>query len=1112
MDLPAKSDGTDFGRQPSTLRRFFTRTFSRRKTSKKKLDASVFSPQEHTEHTVNPTISAPETDLPVLRAQTLENQERQSPQLAVEDSTSKSADQSIEEISDGLRTPPWSYVPIPADSVATILAGSETAEFGCLRPKKIGGTPQSLRASKLSSENMSCRVVSPLLRSRNDALKPLSRGTDTKLVRAGYGTNQERGTQVMMMTTQHGDWDEFMDCYARGQYSLCKPPPPPRGRPNFKYFVPPMPPNEGKRLVEVAQYDVAYSSEFAEACRDLIATARKSFGLRGVSVSLIAKNAQIVKAEIGLNTNMIDRKVSLEGNTILSLEPIVICDTLLDWRFAKNPLVTNFPSIGFWASAPIISPAGHAIGAFSIWDAYPREDLTFVQRRQLQGFADAAMNEMERASSRLLPSTAAQCTANVLEDDRVSMYSAEGFDLPDAPRSKRSGKREVVERAPATGINIIPPYRGRRVAYINKRRSVRKKQVLATPTNLVQDSVTGFHDQNENAEGRADTDGFSSVSEDPQFNTLGHEEVNVNFRTPESQEERYSAGEDVPNWLSDYFDSHGQVRYSSAVHNRAQRLRDKEKFLFAGSSSTENISRLPCSPALPLNRRSPFREVTNTNTVLAILAKVAAISLGLDVAYFIEVGKSTASEEHEAELDRLLYGDILGSPVPEKEDPVDGIRLSKRLLAAYGIMRDDPEFDSKLHYRALNSQFGLAYHNSTEKSSSYYGILIPFRRYFHNIRSLRSYSGDKLSTELSSGRMSSASSTSDRISTSKNPVQSCPPTSQFASCGSSNRRDLSMIEDSGNATLIAINQELSMATEGIENLSTLAKNQSYAATVPLQSRSQTPNVISVSLPTDTSLPTDVAVPTSGPPSQDPRQPESNGEVTGEPDAKALDVTTTSPMIASPRAVRLRLPVQPESGEGPASADSASTAYSNQTSQSTTDRSTPATSINVSPSEVAKPVPVAVLPTPNRGLEQDDIPSLLRAKSIDSRMNMSNQASAIAKKRIKLTIDTTGNKQVTGSQAVHKTSMAMVDIHCQPSVSRSYTSAVATTGSSSHLTSGEDENTDSDADADAVIAKFPCDGGVVFGGFSAAKKEYSQSDMEFIDKFKALVNEGIEWIR
>jgi hypothetical protein len=185
--------------------------------------------------------------------------------------------------------------------------------------------------------------------------------------------------------------------------------------------------------------------------------------------------------------------------------------------------------------------------------------------------------------------------------------------------------------------------------------------------------------------------------------------LRVTFRTPKGQE---GVSEDSPNLRSDFFDRDGRAGYSSALYNRSQRLFEKDKLLFADSSSIESFSRLPRSPALPFCRRSPFRELTNTYSFLAILAKVAAISLGLDVAYFIEVGKSTSSDEHHAELDRLLYGDILGSPAPPEKDPVDGLRLSKRLLAAYGIMRDDPDFDAKLHYRALNSPFGLAYHNS----------------------------------------------------------------------------------------------------------------------------------------------------------------------------------------------------------------------------------------------------------------------------------------------------------------------------------------------------------------------------------------------------------------
>ncbi|KAK9360228.1 hypothetical protein V1504DRAFT_158123 [Lipomyces starkeyi] len=703
MDSPTKSSGTNIGREPSTLRKFLTRTFSRRKMSKQKLNASViFTPQVHI---VDPTVSTPETDVPDLGPQTSENQGRQSCEKAVGDTNSKEGDHSIPEIDKGART--RSYVPVPTENMATILAGAETAEFGCSRPTKLGDALQTLRASKLSSMNETCRVASPVVRSRNDTLRRLWRGADINSVKPGHGPSQERETQTMMMTTQYGDWDEFMDCYARGQYCLGTPPPPPRGRPNFKYFVPPLPPNEERRLVEVAKYDITYGPEFSTVCSNLLVAARKSFGLRGTSISLLTGEAQIVKAEIGLNRNVIDRKISLEANTILSLEPIVISDTLQDWRFAKNPLVINFPSIGFWASAPIISPVGHPIGAFSIWDAYPREGITFAQRRQLQGFADAAMNEIEREHSRHMSPKALHNIEADSKDDGASMYSAEEFDYPDAPRTKRTNA--VLENISEKDVHITTHCRSHRVANIKGRRSTRKKLVLAPPMDQLQKKIAVCQDQKENTILPAVAD-VARGNEDLAINPLqSNEELRVTFRTPKGQE---GVSEDLPNLLSDFFDRDGRAGYSSALYNRSQRLFEKEKLLYADSSSIESFSRLPRSPALPFCRRSPFRELTNTYSFLAILAKVAAISLGLDVAYFIEVGKSTSSDEHHAELDRLLYGDILGSPAPPEKDPVDGLRLSKRLLAAYGIMRDDPDFDAKLHYRALNSPYGLAYHNS----------------------------------------------------------------------------------------------------------------------------------------------------------------------------------------------------------------------------------------------------------------------------------------------------------------------------------------------------------------------------------------------------------------
>ncbi|KAK9365459.1 hypothetical protein V1509DRAFT_377650 [Lipomyces kononenkoae] len=550
------------------------------------------------------------------------------------------------------------------------------------------------------------RPASPADRLLKDTLVPLSRGADYKVANAVHGKGQERQTQRMMMTTQYGDWDEFMDCYAKGLYNIGSPPPPPRGRPNFKYFVPPVPPNDEIRLMDVTKYNIEGGPKFSKACGSLLAAARKHFRLRGASISLLTEEAQIVKAEIGLSRNVIDRKISLEGNTILSLDPIVIGDTLQDWRFAKNPLVIHFPSIAFWASAPIISPAGLHIGAFSIWDAYPREGITIAQRRELQRFADCAMNEIEREYLRHTPSAVVHNIEARQNDDDVSLYSAEEFDYSDAPRPKKSSKNAAFEDCSDNPVSVPSPGRSRRVANI-KRRQV---GILAPAIDQMENKEWPSQAQKENTNRIAVTDTARDNESDAGRQAQGTDVLRVTFKTRDPQEDRYRVSED--RWRSHRVPDDGHTRLSSGNYSRSQRLFDKEKLLFAESTSIESFSRLPRSPALPFYRRSAFRELTNTYSFLAVLAKVAAISLGLDVAYFIEVGALSSADEHQAELDLLLYGDILGLPTPAKDDPAGGLKLSQRLLASYGLTTDDLDFDANLHYRALNSQNGLAYHNS----------------------------------------------------------------------------------------------------------------------------------------------------------------------------------------------------------------------------------------------------------------------------------------------------------------------------------------------------------------------------------------------------------------
>ncbi|KAJ7116368.1 hypothetical protein C8R44DRAFT_792314 [Mycena epipterygia] len=74
---------------------------------------------------------------------------------------------------------------------------------------------------------------------------------------------------------------------------------------------------------------------------------------------------------------------------------MIVLDSRLDWRFAKNPLALGQPSIRFYAGAPLRTHDGFNIGSLALIDDAPREDFTPRQRHTLKEFAAIAMREME---------------------------------------------------------------------------------------------------------------------------------------------------------------------------------------------------------------------------------------------------------------------------------------------------------------------------------------------------------------------------------------------------------------------------------------------------------------------------------------------------------------------------------------------------------------------------------------------------------------------------------------------------------------------------------------------------------------------------------------------
>ncbi|KAF9064190.1 hypothetical protein BDP27DRAFT_1333985 [Rhodocollybia butyracea] len=125
--------------------------------------------------------------------------------------------------------------------------------------------------------------------------------------------------------------------------------------------------------------------------------AKLVFNTKGVFISLLDGNEQWFKSEWGLKVDSCARLHSFCGHAILQRddEPMVILDTLQDWRFANNPHVVNSPHIRFYAGAPLRTQDGHNIGSLAVIDDTRRDEFTPRHRHTLKEFAAIAMREME---------------------------------------------------------------------------------------------------------------------------------------------------------------------------------------------------------------------------------------------------------------------------------------------------------------------------------------------------------------------------------------------------------------------------------------------------------------------------------------------------------------------------------------------------------------------------------------------------------------------------------------------------------------------------------------------------------------------------------------------
>jgi PAS domain S-box-containing protein len=168
---------------------------------------------------------------------------------------------------------------------------------------------------------------------------------------------------------------------------------------------PQIPANDSERVAELCSLHIL-DTRPEERFDRITATVQRVFHVPIALITLVDRNRQWFKSNIGLPATQTPRKISFCGHAILNDEAFVVPDASLDPRFADNPLVTGEPRIRFYAGVPLHSTSGARLGTLCVIDKKPRtiaasdietlRDLAKWAELELNLYSVAQANDMTR--------------------------------------------------------------------------------------------------------------------------------------------------------------------------------------------------------------------------------------------------------------------------------------------------------------------------------------------------------------------------------------------------------------------------------------------------------------------------------------------------------------------------------------------------------------------------------------------------------------------------------------------------------------------------------------------------------------------------------------------